>query len=85
MGELITNFRFHDRLKNRLQSGQKAEVAFENMKQLKKYHESMSMLDELTGLYNRRYFICKLKPLSSRKTLQQPLCLLVLDLDYFKQ
>ena len=61
------------------------EATFENMKQLKKYHESMSMLDELTSLYNRRYFYMQIEATLARsKRYKQPLCLLVLDLDHFK-
>jgi diguanylate cyclase (GGDEF)-like protein len=45
----------------------------------------MSMLDELTGLYNRRYFYKQIEPTLARsKRFRQPLCLLILDLDHFK-
>lgn len=45
----------------------------------------MSMLDELTGSYNRRYFYAQIESALARaKRYTQPLCLLVLDLDNFK-
>ncbi|MDD1614784.1 MAG: sensor domain-containing diguanylate cyclase [Methylococcaceae bacterium] len=86
MGELITNYRFPRQIEEQIAvRTKKLEVAFENMKQLKKYHESMSMLDVLTGLYNRRYFYMQIEATLARaKRFRQPLCLLVLDLDYFK-
>ena len=86
MGELITNYRLPRQIEEQIAARTKMlEAALENMKQLKKYHESMSMLDELTGLYNRRYFYMQIEAALARsKRYRQPLCLLVLDLDYFK-
>ena len=86
MGELIINYRLPRQIEDQIAARTKMlEAALENMKQLKKYHESMSMLDELTGLYNRRYFYMQMEAALARsKRYQQPLCLLILDLDYFK-
>jgi diguanylate cyclase (GGDEF)-like protein len=86
MGELIVNYRLPRQIEDQIAVRTKMlESALENMKQLKKYHESMSMLDELTGLYNRRYFYLQIEAALARsKRYQQPLCLLILDLDYFK-
>ena len=82
IGELITNYRLPRQIAVQIKQ---LEAALENMKQLKKYHESMSMLDELTGLYNRRYFYMQIEAALARsKRFKQPICLLVLDLDYFK-
>lgn len=86
MGELIANCRLPRQIEEQIAAQTKQlEAALENMNQLKKYHESMSMLDELTGLYNRRYFYMQIEAAFARsKRFRQPLCLLVLDLDYFK-
>lgn len=86
MGELITNYRFPRQIEEQIAvRTKKLEAALKSMDQLKKYHESMSMLDELTGLYNRRYFYMQIEAALARsKRFRQPLCLLVLDLDYFK-
>ena len=86
MGELIINYRLPRQIEEQIAvRATMLEAALENMKQLKKYHESMSMLDELTGLYNRRYFYMQIEAALARsKRYQQPLCLLVLDLDHFK-
>jgi diguanylate cyclase (GGDEF)-like protein len=86
MGEMITNYRLPRQIEEQIAARTKElEVALKNMNQLKKYHESMSMLDELTGLYNRRYFYMQIEAALARsKRYKQPLCLLVLDLDHFK-
>jgi diguanylate cyclase (GGDEF)-like protein len=86
MGELITNYRLPRQIEEKMEARTKIlNAAFENMKRLKEYHESMSMVDELTGLYNRRYFYMQIEPALARsKRNRQPLCLLILDLDYFK-
>jgi diguanylate cyclase (GGDEF)-like protein len=86
MGELIINYRLPRQIEEQIAvRTTMLEAALENMKQLKKYHESKSMLDELTGLYNRRYFYMQIESALARsKRYKQPLCLLVLDLDHFK-
>jgi diguanylate cyclase (GGDEF)-like protein len=48
--------------------------------------EGMAMHDQLTGLYNRHYLQeAASKKLSEANRHQHPLCLLVLDIDYFKK
>jgi diguanylate cyclase (GGDEF)-like protein len=86
LAELITNYRLPRQIEEQIAARTKMlKASLENMKQLKKHHESMSMLDELTGLYNRRYFYMQIEATLARaKRFRQPLCLLVLDLDYFK-
>jgi diguanylate cyclase (GGDEF)-like protein len=86
MSELITNYRLTRQFEEQIATKTKMlEAALGNMKQLNKYHESMSMLDDLTGLYNRRYFYRQIEAALARsKRFRQPLCLLILDLDYFK-
>lgn len=52
----------------------------------KKRIEEISITDGLTGIYNRRYFNDMFpKILGSAKRNGERLCLLVLDIDYFKQ
>jgi diguanylate cyclase (GGDEF)-like protein len=86
MAELITNYRLPRQIEKQTAIRTKMlEAALENMQQLKKYHESKSMLDELTGLYNRRYFYMQINATLARaKRFRRPFCLLALDLDYFK-
>lgn len=86
LAELITHYRLPRQIEDQVSARTKMlEAALENMEQLKKYHESLSMIDELTGLYNRRYFYMQIEAsLARSKRFKQPLCLLILDLDYFK-
>ncbi|MDD5578125.1 MAG: sensor domain-containing diguanylate cyclase [Methylobacter sp.] len=86
MGELITNYRLLKHMEEQIIARTKnLETALEDIKQLKEHHESMSMRDELTGSYNRRYFYSQIEgALARAKRYTQPLCLLVLDLDNFK-
>lgn len=52
----------------------------------KKYIEQLSITDELTKLYNRRFFNNKIEEEINRaKRENKTLCLLILDIDYFKQ
>ena len=52
----------------------------------KKYIEKLSITDELTKLYNRRYFNTKIEEEINRaKRGNKYLCLMILDIDYFKQ
>jgi len=86
MGELITNFRLFQHMEEQVASRtQKLEIALDNIQKLKEHYESMSMLDELTGLYNRRYFYAQIETTLARsKRHGQPICILVFDLDHFK-
>lgn len=76
--------------KNRLNSINESleEKVKERTKELKKSRDKLkklALLDPLTGLYNRRYFesvIDKLLQVSKRK--DEPLCLVIIDIDNFK-
>lgn len=47
---------------------------------------ALSIQDELTGLYNRRYFFMRLKDETSRaERYHHPLSMIMLDIDHFKQ
>jgi diguanylate cyclase (GGDEF)-like protein len=87
LGQLISNSRLFQRMEDKIVSRTaKLQQALTDVEFLKKRFESMSMIDELTGLYNRRYFYAQAAvALSSIERYGQALCLLVLDLDYFKK
>lgn len=52
----------------------------------KKYIEHLSITDELTQLYNRRFFNTKIaEEINRAKREKHHLCLLIMDIDYFKQ
>lgn len=48
--------------------------------------QRLMMLDDLTGLYNRRYFTAELhKEIQRSRRLNQPMALLMADIDHFKK
>lgn len=60
-------------------------VDIDDQKQLERELEHLSVTDELTGLYNRRYFMQRLdEALAESARYQTPYALLSLDVDRFK-
>ena len=58
----------------------------ENKNNLEKELQNLSITDELTQLYNRRFFNSKIEEEINRaKRENKHLCLMVLDIDFFKQ
>ncbi len=87
LGELITNFRLLQHMEEQVAvRTKKLETALEDINRLKDHYESMSMLDELTGLFNRRYFYAQIETTLARTRRHgQSVCILVFDLDHFKK
>ncbi len=86
MGHLIMNRRlFHEMEEKVNQRTADLELALKEAEALKQRYEQLSFVDELTGLFNRRYFFSRAESaLSNAIRYQQPLCMLLLDLDHFK-
>jgi diguanylate cyclase (GGDEF)-like protein len=86
-GQLISNFRLIRKMETKIQiRTAKLQRAYEDIKTLKEYYQNIAVLDVLTGLYNRRYFYDQMKvALANFQRYQQPLCVLLLDVDYFKR
>jgi diguanylate cyclase (GGDEF)-like protein len=86
LGQLITNYRLFQQMEEQISKRTiKLEQALTDLQILKEHYESMSMLDQLTGLYNRRYFYDQVElAIANTKRYGQELCLLILDLDKFK-
>ena len=86
LGQLITNFRLFQQMEEQISKRTiKLEQALVDLQALKEHYESVSMLDQLTGLYNRRYFYDQVElAIANAKRYGQSLCLLLLDLDKFK-
>jgi diguanylate cyclase (GGDEF)-like protein len=60
--------------------------ALEESEKLKTRYEEMSVIDPLTKLFNRRYFFTEVgASLARAKRYSQPLSLMLMDLDHFKQ
>ena len=61
-------------------------ILFESVKTAREFFEEVSIRDELTKLFNRRYFYDRLKEEFSRSVRHgEPLSLLFIDVDDFKQ
>jgi diguanylate cyclase (GGDEF)-like protein len=86
LGRLITNFHLFQKMEDQISMRTaKLEQALSDLQSLKEHFESISMIDQLTGLYNRRYFYSQVElALANTKRYGQSLCLLMLDLDNFK-
>jgi diguanylate cyclase (GGDEF)-like protein len=62
------------------------EKALEDSNRLRKRYQQLSMVDELTGLNNRRYFFNEAEAhLSRALRSEQPCSLMLIDIDHFKQ
>jgi diguanylate cyclase (GGDEF)-like protein len=60
--------------------------SLEESEKLRIRYEEMSVIDPLTKLYNRRYFFTEVASgLARAKRYSHPFCLLLMDLDHFKQ
>ncbi len=87
LGQLITNCRLFQQMEQKIaHPTAKLQQALKDVKYLKERYESMSMIDDLTGLFNRRYFYAQAAMvISSLERYGQGMCVLILDLDYFKK
>lgn len=87
LGQLITNYRLFQQMEDQiLTRTAKLEQAMVDLQSLKEHYQSISMIDQLTGLYNRRYFYDQVEfALANTRRYEQPLCVLMLDLDNFKE
>lgn len=62
------------------------EKALEESEKLRARYEEMSVIDHLTKLYNRRFFFTEVNAaLASAIRHQQHFCLMLMDLDHFKE
>ena len=86
LGQLITNFRLFQHMDEQISLRTvKLEKTMADLQSLKEHYQSISMIDQLTNLYNRRYFYEQVElALANIKRYGRPLCVLMLDLDHFK-
>lgn len=87
LGQLITNYRLFQEMEQQIEKRTaKLEKALVDLNLLKEHFESMSMIDQLTGLHNRHFFYEQAEiAIANTKRYGQSLCLLILDLDHFKE
>jgi len=86
LGQLISNFRLIKEMEQNIaDKTQHLEKALKEAETLKERYVSLSMVDSLTNLYNRRFFYEQIAvPFAKTKRYDDPLCLLLIDLDFFK-
>ncbi|WP_305907730.1 sensor domain-containing diguanylate cyclase [Methylomarinum sp. Ch1-1] len=86
LGQLISNYRLFHQMERQIASRTtKLERAYKDIKRLKEHYENISVLDQLTGLYNRRYFYNQIKmTMAGYERYGQAMCLLIMDIDHFK-
>lgn len=87
MAHLITNWRFLREMENQVKCRtNELENALCEANSLKTRFETLSLSDELTGLFNRRYFFPQAEAaLANAVRYRQPYCILLMDLDHFKK
>jgi diguanylate cyclase (GGDEF)-like protein/PAS domain S-box-containing protein len=66
-------------------AGQALKLRLEENLRLQEQLEQQAFHDHLTGLFNRRYASAVIPPLLANASDDQPVSLIILDLDYFKQ
>ena len=87
LGQLITNCRLFQKMDRQIASRtEQLEKALKHTEKLKDHYENQAMIDDLTGLFNRRYFFNQAK-MAIANTIRygQVLCVLVIDIDFFKK
>ena len=87
LGQLITNCRLFQKMENQIATRTKdLENALKNVEKIKDRYENLAMIDDLTGLFNRRYFFIQAE-MAIANTIRygQVLCVLVIDIDFFKK
>ncbi|MCG5536211.1 sensor domain-containing diguanylate cyclase [Ectothiorhodospira mobilis] len=87
LGQLLSQWRYMNELEDQVrQRTRELEAALGESRALQQRFQSLSVMDELTGLHNRRYFFAEARILVARALRSaEPLAVAVLDLDYFKQ
>ena len=83
---LISNHRLFRNLEGEVRSRTQAlEMALEEARNLKQRYEELSLIDELTTLFNRRYFFPNAETaMVNALRYGEPFSILLLDLDHFK-
>lgn len=87
LGQILSNWRYYHEMEEQIQRRtQDLETALAEAEELKRRYHQLSIVDELTGLHNRRFFFAEASTgLSIAGRHQQPFSVLMVDLDHFKQ
>ncbi len=86
LGQMLSNLRLFQQMEQQITLKTKhLQKALNEATALKQRFENLSMVDNLTQLHNRRFFYTHAtKALAMAKRYGDNLCMLLLDLDYFK-
>jgi diguanylate cyclase (GGDEF)-like protein len=87
LGQILYNHQMLNDLESIVElRTQELAKALDEANRLRKRYQQLSMVDELTGLSNRRYFFSEAEAHLSRAIrYQQPCSLMLIDVDHFKR
>ncbi|HKK01947.1 MAG TPA: sensor domain-containing diguanylate cyclase [Desulfuromonadales bacterium] len=87
LGQILTTNRLMKNLEEEVRGRtHQLEEVLEETRHLKEHYETLAMVDELTGLYNRRFFFAESKlALSRALRFSHSFSLILMDIDRFKQ
>jgi diguanylate cyclase (GGDEF)-like protein len=86
LGQILANYRHARTMEETIQNRtRQLEKALSEAQELKLRYHQLSIIDELTGLHNRRFFFPEAAAALSRAMRYgEDFCVLLLDLDHFK-
>ena len=87
LGQILSNWRYYHQMEAEIQQRtRELESALAEAEELKRRYQHLSIIDELTGIHNRRFFFPEAHAaLASAVRHRQPYSILMVDLDHFKQ
>ncbi len=87
LGQILSNWRYYHQMEEEIQrrTGE-LEAALQEAEQLKRRYQHLSIIDELTGIHNRRFFFPEAHAaLSTAVRHRHNFSIMMIDLDRFKQ
>ncbi len=87
LGQLLTNWRYHNQMEQEIQRRtRELETALAEAEELKRRYQHLSIVDELTGIHNRRFFFPEAHAaLAGAVRHRHSFSIMMVDLDHFKQ
>ena len=87
LGQIISNWRYYHQMEREIQRRtEELEAALQEAEELKRRYQHLSIIDELTGIHNRRFFFPEAHAaLASAVRHRQAFSIMMVDLDHFKQ
>jgi diguanylate cyclase (GGDEF)-like protein len=87
LGQLLTSNRLLNNLEKEVHSRtSQLDSLLDETRRMEQHYQELAMIDDLTGIYNRRFFFLEAKRVLGRAVRHfHPFSLLVIDLDRFKQ